>query len=57
MGDANFDGNVDLLDVDAFIEVMLAGFYSESLDFYYDCRIDLLDVPGFIDAIINWPGH
>ena len=51
MGDVNCDGQVNLLDIDPFIELLNNGEYNPKADFNGDGQINLLDIQGFIDAL------
>ena len=50
-GDVNCDGQVNLLDVDPFIELLTNGGYKLQADLNNDGVVNLLDVQGFIDAL------
>ena len=52
-GDANLDGEVNLLDVDAFLLLISLGAYQLESDTNLDFSVDLLDVAGFVQAIID----
>ena len=51
IGDVNRDGVVDLLDVQPFVEALLAGKYVCEADLNEDGIVDLLDVSGFINCL------
>lgn len=51
LGDVNCDGNVDLLDVQPFIDLLTAGEYSPKADFDGDGAVTLLDVTPFVEAL------
>ena len=51
LGDINCDGNVNLLDVGPFIELLSSGGYSPKADFDGDSAVTLLDVQPFVDAL------
>ena len=51
VGDVNFDGVVDLLDVQPFIELISTGSYVREGDTRRDGAIDLLDVEPFVDLL------
>jgi len=47
----NCDGNVDLLDIDPFIELVASGTFSAKADFDGDGAVTLLDVGPFVEAL------
>ena len=51
LGDVNCDGEVNLLDVAPFVELIINGTFSEKADFDGNGSVDLLDVAPFVDAI------
>ena len=51
LGDANEDGNVDLLDVSTFVETLNNKGYSVNADVNCDGVVDLLDVGQFVELI------
>ena len=52
-GDANLDGNVNLLDVNVFVDALANGTDSLIIDMNLDGVVNLLDVSLFVDAISN----
>ncbi|MEM9410620.1 MAG: hypothetical protein AAGA30_05875, partial [Planctomycetota bacterium] len=52
LGDANGDGKVDLLDVDYFVEILIAGHFQFECDVNRDHAVDLLDVQPFVDLLL-----
>ena len=48
LGDVNRDGEVNLLDIDPFIEILSGGLYSVEADVNEDGTVNLLDVDIFI---------
>jgi hypothetical protein len=48
LGDVNQDGNVDLLDVAPFVEILTGGVYDVRADMNCDGVVDLLDVESFV---------
>lgn len=54
VGDVNGDGNIDLLDVAPFVEILsVAGVFSPAADINGDGNVDLLDVEPFIQLLSN----
>ena len=53
IGDVNLDGQVNLLDVAAFVEVLLSGGFQAEADIDQDGDVTLLDVPALIDLLQN----
>ncbi len=53
LGDANGDGEVDLLDVQGFVDAITSSEFVAILDMNQDDSVDLLDVNGFVDAVVN----
>ena len=51
LGDVNLDGDVNLLDVQPFINVLSSGQYQAEADTNQDGIVNLLDVDSFIDLI------
>ena len=51
LGDVNCDGEVNLLDVDPFIDLLTTGGYNPKADFNGDGQVNLLDVQPFVDAL------
>ena len=51
LGDVNGDGNVDLLDVAPFVELITTGKYLIEADLNCDGEVNLLDVAPFVDLI------
>ena len=51
IGDANFDGQINLLDVAPFVQVLTEGDYQPNADINSDCSVDLLDVAPFVDLL------
>lgn len=50
-GDVNEDGEVNLLDVAPFIDLLASSEFSESADINMDGSVNLLDVGPFIDLL------
>ena len=50
-GDVNRDGFVNLLDVDPFVVLLVAGTYQIEADINLDGAVDLLDVAAFVDLL------
>ena len=48
IGDVNCDGNVDLLDVAPFVDLITGGGFNEKADINMDGTVDLLDVGPFV---------
>ncbi len=48
LGDVNLDGNVNLLDVDPFVNVLTTGDFQEEADINQDGEVNLLDVDPFV---------
>ena len=53
LGDVNHDFSIDLLDVPAFISVLISGEYVNEADLNQDGVVNLLDKSPFIDAILG----
>ena len=53
LGDANMDGVVDLLDVAAFVQVLVSGSYLLEADVNGDGVVDLLDVAPFAGLLTD----
>lgn len=51
LGDINGDGNVDLLDVAPFVDLLASGQYQFEADINQDGSVDLLDVAGFVGLL------
>ena len=51
LGDINLDGQVDLLDVGPFVDLVSSGDYIPEADMNVDGQINLLDVDPFIDVL------
>jgi hypothetical protein len=51
LGDLNFDGEVNGLDVDPFVDVLLSGPYQTEADMNEDRVVNGLDVDSFVAAI------
>ena len=51
IGDINCDGNIDLLDVGPFINILAENTYSEKADINQDGSVNLLDVGPFIELL------
>ena len=51
LGDVNLDGDVNLLDVAPFVELLNIGGYRKQADINQDGSLDLLDVSGFIELL------
>ena len=51
IGDVNRDGNVDLLDVAPFVELLTNGDFQAEADINQDGVIDLLDVAPFVNLL------
>ena len=51
LGDVNQDGNINLLDVDPFIEVLGSGDYQGEADTNEDGAVNLLDIDSFIEIL------
>ena len=51
LGDVNCDGNVDLLDVSPFVDLLINGGTNVKADINQDGFIDLLDVSPFVDLL------
>lgn len=50
-GDINGDGQINLLDVDPFVEVLLSGQFNPKADINLDGVVSLLDVNPFVDLL------
>lgn len=53
LGDVNGDGQIDLLDVAPFVDLVSTGEYREPADINCDRQLDLLDVAPFVDLLAN----
>ncbi|MEM9410782.1 MAG: hypothetical protein AAGA30_06685 [Planctomycetota bacterium] len=51
LGDVNCDGDVNLLDVAPFVDLIANGGFSEKADVNLDGVVDLLDVQPFVDLL------
>lgn len=51
IGDVNCDGNVDLLDVQPFVDLITSGGFSTKADINMDGNVDLLDVGPFVQLL------
>ena len=51
LGDVNGDGNVDLLDVSPFVDLLLDGGFQLEADINQDQVVDLLDVQLFVELL------
>ena len=51
LGDINCDGQVNLLDVAPFVDLIVDGGFSKKADFNGDGQVDLLDVGPFVDLL------
>ena len=51
LGDVNRDGVVDLLDVDAFTDLVISGEFQFEADVNGDGSVDLLDIAPFVDLL------
>ncbi|MEM9412413.1 MAG: dockerin type I repeat-containing protein [Planctomycetota bacterium] len=51
LGDVNQDGNVDLLDVSPFVDLLTSGDYLQEADVNQDGSVDLLDVSPFVELL------
>jgi len=50
-GDVNRDGAINLLDIDRFVELLVAGDYRFEADVNEDLQFNLLDIAGFVSLI------
>ena len=55
LGDVNCDGDVNLLDVEPFVEVLVSGVFNAKADINQDGVVDLLDVEPFVDILTGGP--
>jgi hypothetical protein len=53
IGDLNFDGEVNGLDVDPFVDVLLNGPYQIEADMNEDMEVNGLDVDPFVEAVVG----
>ena len=51
LGDINCDGEVNLLDVAPFVDLISSGGFSAKGDFDGDGAVNLLDVAPFVDTL------
>ncbi len=52
-GDVNGDGSVDIVDINAVIEVILSAGYSKNADVNGDGSVDVVDINAVIEVILN----
>ena len=50
-GDVNQDGNVDLLDIQPFVNLLTSGGFLPEADINGDGVVDLLDVAPFVELL------
>ena len=50
-GDANCDGNINLLDIAPFVSLLSNGDYSAKMDFNQDGNLNLLDIDPFVSVL------
>ena len=53
LGDLNLDGTVNLLDIDAFVDLLSSGGFQAEGDTNLDGAVNLLDIGPFIEIIIG----
>ena len=53
LGDVNCDGEVNLLDVSPFVDLIINAGFSDKADMNADGEINLLDVQPFVDLLAN----
>ena len=53
IGDVNLDGEVNLLDVGPFVQVLTNGGFQSEADINQDGSVDLLDVGPFVQLLSN----
>ena len=53
LGDINGDGNVNLIDVEPFVALLVAGRFQTAADINCDGAVDLLDVGAFVDLLVG----
>lgn len=53
LGDINGDGNVDLLDVGPFVDLLTGGEFLDQADINRDGAVNLLDIAGFVELLIG----
>ena len=53
LGDINKDGEVNLLDVAPFVELLTSGGFQAEADINQDGVVDLLDIGPFVDLLSN----
>lgn len=53
IGDINCDGNIDLLDVQPFVDLLTTGQFESKADINSDGAIDLLDVQPFVSLLVG----
>ena len=51
LGDINRDGNLNLLDVEPFVEVLTSGSFLFEADVNLDGAVDLQDVQPFVNLL------
>jgi hypothetical protein len=51
LGDVNFDGVTNLLDVPMFVDLLVAGDYQDEADINLDGEVNLLDVDPFVQLL------
>lgn len=51
LGDVNLDGQVNLLDVQPFVDLLTTGIFQAEADINQDGVVDLLDVAPFVDLL------
>ena len=51
LGDINGDGDINLLDVGPFVELLVNGGFQPEADINQDGEVDLLDVGPFVDLL------
>ena len=53
--DLNCDGNTDGIDIQKFVDLLVAADYTCQADMDQDGTLNLLDVPGLVDALVGLP--
>ena len=53
VGDVNGDGEVNIADVNAVIDIILSGDFSDSADVNGDGEVNIADVNAVIDIILS----
>ena len=51
LGDVNQDGNIDLLDIQPFVDLLTSGGFLPEADINADGEVDLLDIGQFVDLL------